>query len=113
MKSRQRAAALLEVLGVYVAGQLVTGQLIHLLGIRPTNPLNNLTVGVADAELTSATWQLFVLLMLQYAGWFLLIIPINYWHRHRGPAAYGLTRAGHSWTTLIRLCLTGSARDEV
>ena len=109
MKSRQRAAALLEVLGVYVAGQLVTGQLIHLLGIRPTNPLNNLTVGVADAELTSATWQLFVLLMLQYAGWFLLIIPINYWHRHRGPAAYGLTRAGHSWTTLILAGLATSA----
>lgn len=101
MKSRQRAAALLEVLGVYVAGQLVTGHLIRLLGIRPTNPLNNLTVGVTDAELISATWQLFVLLVLQYAGWFLLIIPINYWHRRRGPAAYGLTRAGHSWTALI------------
>ena len=109
MKSRQRAAALLEVLGVCVAGQIVTGQLIRVLGLRPTNPLNTLTVGVTDAELISATWQLFVLLMLQYAGWFLLIIPIGYWHRRRGPAAYGLTRAGHSWTALILAGLATAA----
>ena len=44
---------------------------------------------------------MFVSLMLQYAGYFLLIIPINWWHRRRGPAAYGLTRAGNSWTTLL------------
>jgi len=44
---------------------------------------------------------LFVLLMLQYAGWFLLIIPINWWHRRRGPAAYGLTKAGRSWPALV------------
>jgi membrane protease YdiL (CAAX protease family) len=109
MRWRQRAAALLEVLGVYVGGQLVTGQLIRVLGIRPTNPLNTLTVAITDAELISATWQLAVLVMLQYAGWFLLIIPINYWHRRRGPAAYGLTRAGHSWTALILAGLATAA----
>lgn len=101
MNARQRTAALLEVFGVYLAGQLVTGQLIRLVGLRPINPLARLTVGVTDAELITATWQLFVLLMLQYAGWFLLIIPINWWHRRREPAAYGMTRAGHSWTALI------------
>jgi hypothetical protein len=41
---------------------------------------------------------MFVLLMLQYAGYFLLTIPINWWHPRRGPAVYGLSRAGHSWT---------------
>src|SRR6185436_3102395 len=101
MNARQRTAALLEVLGVFLAGQLVTGQLIRVLGVRPTNPLASLSAGVTDAELITATWQLLVLLTLQYAGWFLLIIPINYWHIRRGPAAYGLTRAGHSWSALI------------
>jgi membrane protease YdiL (CAAX protease family) len=101
MKTRQRTAALLEVLGVYLAGQLVTGQLIRWLDLHPTNPLTSLTVAISDAELLTASWQLFVLLMLQYAGWFLLIIPIDWWHRRRGPAAYGLTRAGHSWTALL------------
>ena len=101
MRTRQRTAALLEVFGVYLAGQLVTSQLIRLLAIRPVNPLNGFTASVTNVALVSAAWQLFVLLALQYAGWFLLIIPINYWHRHRGPAAYGLTRAGHTWTALI------------
>jgi membrane protease YdiL (CAAX protease family) len=109
MRVRQRTAALLEVLGVYLAGQLVTGQLIRLLGLRPVNPLARLTVAVTDAELLTATWQLFGLVTLQYVGWFLLIIPINYWHRRRGAAAYGLTRAGHSWTDLMAAGLATAA----
>ena len=108
MKIR-RAAALLEVLGIYVAGQLVTVQLIRLLALKPENPLNNFTVTVTDAQLLTATWQLFGLLALQYAGWFLLIIPINYWYRRRGPEAYGLTRAGRSWTSLILAGLATAA----
>jgi membrane protease YdiL (CAAX protease family) len=44
---------------------------------------------------------MFVLLILQYVGYFLLIIPINWWHRRRGPAAYGLTKAGRSWPALL------------
>lgn len=100
-QAETRTAALLEVLGVYIAGGLVTGQLIRLLGGAPPNPLNTLTVHVTNAELITATRQMFVLLMLQYAGYFLLIIPINWWHRRRGTRAYGLTRAGHSFAMLF------------
>lgn len=107
--SRKRTAAVLEVLGVYLAGQLVTGQLIRLLGLRPANPLGNLTAGITDGELITATWQLFVLLVLQYAGWFLLIVPINWWQCRRGPAAYGLTRAGQSWAALFMAALATAA----
>ena len=42
MNAQRRAAALLEVLGVYLAGQLVTGQLVRLLGVSPANPLTGL-----------------------------------------------------------------------
>jgi membrane protease YdiL (CAAX protease family) len=101
MNARRRTTALLEVLGVFLAGQLVTGQLMRFFGVSPANPLTDFTAGVTDVELITATRQLFVLLMLQYAGYFLLIIPINWWHRCRGPAAYGLTRAGRSWTALL------------
>ena len=105
MNARQRTAALLEVLGVYLAGQLVTGQLIRVLGVRPTNPLASLSAGVTDAELITATWQLLVLLTLQYAGWFLLIIPINYWHRRREPAAYGeVTKRPATQISFRRFC---------
>ena len=99
--ARRRVAALFEVLGIYLAGGIVTGQLIRLLGVSPANPLATFTVGITDTELIAATRQIFVLLVLQYAGWFLLIIPINWWYRRRGPAAYGLTRAGRSWTALL------------
>jgi membrane protease YdiL (CAAX protease family) len=101
MNIRGRAAAVLEVLGVYVAGPFVMTLLIRAFGLQVTNPLQKITVGITDAELITATHQIFVLLLLQYAGWFLLIIPINWWHRRRGPAAYGLTKAAHSWRTLV------------
>jgi hypothetical protein len=44
---------------------------------------------------------MFVLLMFQYAGYFLLVLPINSWYRRRGPASYGLTRAGLSRVALL------------
>jgi membrane protease YdiL (CAAX protease family) len=101
MNARGRTAAVLEVLGVYLAGQLVVNQLVGALGLQPVNPLTTFTADVTDAELIGATRQLFELLTLQYAGWFLLIIPINWWHRRRGLAAYGLTRSGRSVFTLV------------
>ncbi len=109
---RRRAAALLEVLGIYLAGRLVTEQLSRLLGIPLDNPLTEFSVGITDAELIASSRRMFVLLMLQYSGWFLLIVPINWWHRRRGPAAYGLTRAGYSWTALLLAGLATAALAE-
>jgi membrane protease YdiL (CAAX protease family) len=60
-----------------------------------------LSVHTTDAELITASRQMFVLLMFQYTGYFLLIFPINWWYRRRGPASYGLTRAGRSWMVLV------------
>jgi len=101
MNPRGRATAILEVLGVYVAGGLLTLLLSRVVAIQLVNPLNTFSADITDAELIVATWRLFVLLMLQYVGYFLLIVPLNWWHRRRGLAAYGLTAAGHAWTTLL------------
>jgi membrane protease YdiL (CAAX protease family) len=100
-QTRRRAAALLEVLGVSLAGPLLMWGLRRLIGISVTNPLNNLSAHTTDAELITASRQMFVLLMFQYAGYFVLIFPINWWYRWRGPASYGLTRAGRSWMVLV------------
>lgn len=100
-QKRRRAAALLEVLGVSLAGPLLIWGLRRLIGVPVTNPLNNLSVHTADADLITASRQMFVLLVFQYAGYFLLVVPINWWYRRRGPASYGLTRAGHSWVALL------------
>jgi membrane protease YdiL (CAAX protease family) len=97
----QRIAALLEVFGVSLTGPLLMWELRRLVGVSVTNPLTNLNAHVSNAELITASRQMFVLLIFQYAGYFLLILPINWWHRRRGAAAYGLTRAGHSWKMLL------------
>ncbi|HUA84214.1 MAG TPA: CPBP family intramembrane glutamic endopeptidase [Bryobacteraceae bacterium] len=101
-QTRRRAAAPLEVLGVNLAGPLVIWGLRRRIGVSVTNPLINLSVHTTDAELITASRQMFVLLMFQYAGYFLLAFPINCWYRRRARASYGLTRAGRSWTALFQ-----------
>jgi membrane protease YdiL (CAAX protease family) len=56
-----------------------------------------------------ASRQLLLLLMLVYASYFALIVPINWWHRKSGRAAYGLTRAGRTWQALGVLALATAA----
>jgi membrane protease YdiL (CAAX protease family) len=107
MNSGRRAAALLEVFGVYLTGVLLPVVIVKLLlGFEVPNPLGHFTANISDAQLLTATRQMFVVLVLQYAGYFVLIIPINWWHRRRGPAAYGITRSGRSWKALL---LAGAA----
>jgi membrane protease YdiL (CAAX protease family) len=36
----------------------------------------------------------------QYSAFFVLIIPMNWWHRRSGRVSYGLTRGGRSWKAL-------------
>jgi hypothetical protein len=112
-QTRRRGAALFEVLGVSLTGPLLMRGLRQLLGVSVTNPLNNLTAQITNVELITASRQMFVLLMFQYAGYFVLVIPINWWYRRRGPAAYGLTgpaTPGPSccWQgSALRRCLCG------
>src|SRR5215471_1427804 len=101
MNTRRRTAVLLEVLGIYLAGQLVVDLLVRGFGASLVNPLGTFTVGISNAELITASGQFLTLILFQYAGWFLLVIPINWWDRRHGPGAYGLTTAGNSWHTLI------------
>jgi membrane protease YdiL (CAAX protease family) len=86
--------------------------LYRLPGIPLRNPLSTFTSDITNAELITGSRQLFLILLLQYAGWLLLIFPINWWHRRRGPAAYGLTLAGWSWTALLVAGLATAALAE-
>ncbi len=101
MQTQRRIVALFEVFGVYLTGPLIVQLLVRVFGLHLVNPLEKFTVGITDVELITATHQMVTLLMLQYIGYFLLIIPIDWWHRRRGPMVYGLTKAGWSWPTLI------------
>lgn len=108
----RRYAALLEVLGIFLVGGLVMSQLVRLSGISVKNPLAELTTHMTGTELITAARQLFILLVFQYAGYFLLIIPIGWWYRHRSPSAYGLTKASHPWTALVLAGLGTAALSE-
>jgi membrane protease YdiL (CAAX protease family) len=108
----RRCAALLEVLGILLVGGLVTSLLIRLSGIPLKNPLAELTIHTTGTELITAARQFLILLVFQYAGYFLLIIPIGWWYRHRGPSAYGLTKASHTWIALVLAGLGTAALSE-
>jgi membrane protease YdiL (CAAX protease family) len=105
IQARRRAAALLEVLGVYLTGAWLSDWigdlLIHRGVISPVSPFSLLTTHSTNANLLVASRQLSLVLLLTYSSYFALMVPINWWYRRRGRAAYGLTRAGHSWTALV------------
>jgi membrane protease YdiL (CAAX protease family) len=108
-KSLCRAAALLEVLGIYLAGPVLMIGLRRLFGLSLTNPLNHLTAHSTNAELVAASRQLLLLLLVQNAGYYLLAAPLNWWYRRRRPADWGLTKAGHPWKVLLLAGLAAAA----
>jgi membrane protease YdiL (CAAX protease family) len=111
-KTRRRTAALLEVFGVYLTGAFLADQIAGLLvrwGASPQNPFDLLTTHATDADLLLASRLLLFRLVVQYGSYLALIIPINWWYRRRGPAAYGLTRAGLPWKALIAAALAAAA----
>jgi membrane protease YdiL (CAAX protease family) len=105
-KTRLKAAAILEVMGVYVVGQTLGMVLFALLGslinIPLKNPLLGITASATQSDLLRITWQLLVLLLCQYAGWMGLAFAVGWWYRRRTPAQYGLTMAGKSLSFYLK-----------
>jgi hypothetical protein len=108
-RSQRRAAALLEVLGIYLAGPVMMIGIRRLLGVSLTNPLNHLSAHATDSELVTASRQLLALLLFQNSGYFLLAAPLNWWYRRRRPADCGLTKAGQTWKMLLLAGLAAAA----
>lgn len=89
--TQKKAAAILEVFGIYAAGQLVAFILAAILGIPLYNPITDLTTQSTPLELQQITVKLLGVLFVQYAGWFIPIFIIGWWYRQRKPKQYGLT----------------------
>jgi membrane protease YdiL (CAAX protease family) len=96
----RRTAALLEVLGVVAAGPLLGWWFRKTTGVVNHDPLSTLRVDTSGHDLLVGAWWMFVILLTQYAGYFLLAGPLDWWFRRKGPADYGLTRAGIPWPRL-------------
>ena len=103
----RKAGAILEVIGIYAAGQMLGMLLFAVLGslinIPLKNPLLEITANATQSDLLQITWHLLVLLLCQYAGWMVLAFAIGWWHRRRTPAQYGLTLAGRSLSFYLKI----------
>jgi membrane protease YdiL (CAAX protease family) len=108
-QSQRRTTALLEVLGIYLAGPVLMMGIRSLLGLKLTNPLDHLSAHATGSDLVTASGQLLALLLVQNAGYYLLAGPLNWWYRGRRPRDFGLTKAGHPWTMLILAGLAAAA----
>ena len=97
----RKLTAILEVLGVYMVGQVVGFLLARAFGIQLSNPLTGLKADASQAELYEMTRQLFSVLIWQYIGWFLVALPVGWWHRRRRLARYGVTLGGRGIAALV------------
>lgn len=85
-----RLAAICEICGVYMVGQLLAFLLIGLLGIELTNPIETLKTN-PNADLLEMSKTLAGILFLQYGGIMLPALGIGWWYRRRRLSEYGLT----------------------
>jgi membrane protease YdiL (CAAX protease family) len=105
----RRTAALLEVLGVAAAGPLLGWWARKTTGLSIHDPLSTLRADTSGHDLLVGAWWMFVILLFQYAGYFLLAGPLDWWFRRKGPADYGLTRAGIPWPRLGQIAVATAA----
>jgi membrane protease YdiL (CAAX protease family) len=89
--TQRKVAAILEVFGIYAAGQLFALILANILGIPLYNPITDLTIQSTPPELQQITLKLLGVLFVQYAGWFIPIFFVGWWYRKRTLKQYGLT----------------------
>lgn len=91
----RKAAALLEVLGIFIGGSYAAAWLAPRVGM----PFPNLGEPDPDFVALSVAWLKFIL--LQYVCLLGPAFAIGWWRRRLKPRDYGLTRAGQQTTALI------------
>ena len=104
---RRRAAALLEVAGVFVAGNTAASWLGQWLGVRSLGPMLESALKAPEPDLVPLTWALLQALGVQYGCLLPLAFGIGWWHRRRTLSRCGLTTAGHSLPGLVAIGLLG------
>lgn len=99
--SRSSITALAEVLGIYIAGQVLMIILIKLLGLDISNPLLSITNQTTPADLIPISLATAKILAVQYSGWFILILALTWWRKGFSPREYGLSLGQHSFFYLV------------
>ena len=116
VNATRRTAALLEVLGVYLAGALLNDWIVGLLTrrhvISDQSPFALLTLHSTNADLLVASKQMALALLFIYLSFLVIIVPLDRWRGRGTLATYGLTRAGLSWKMLISAGFVTAALSE-
>jgi membrane protease YdiL (CAAX protease family) len=98
---QRRAAALGEVLGVLLVGNLIARAISTAIGLANSKQqLNAITEG-SQPDFLKMAWVTGGDLLIKYGLLFGLAFAIGWWHRKRKLKAYGLTRGGFSTGYLI------------
>jgi hypothetical protein len=90
----RKAAALLEVIGVFIAGNFAAGYLGPLVGVKPLGPVLASTVKSAEPDFVPLTIAFLQAFLVQYACLLPMAFAIGWWRRRLGLRHYGVTRAG-------------------
>jgi len=96
---RDRFAALLEIVGVFITGTIAARLAARALGVR-TGGIRDLAPG-ATIDYLSLASQTAANLLLRYGIILALAFLIGWWHRRRTPARYGLTRGTLSYRGIV------------
>src|SRR5215472_3932311 len=99
----RKAAALFEILGVLVAGNLAAFYLIPALGIKSLDPILQSALNAPEPDFVSLSAVFFQTKSVQYGCMLLLAFAIGWWRCRLPPRNYGVTTAGQSVWGLIAL----------
>jgi membrane protease YdiL (CAAX protease family) len=99
----RKFAALFEILGVLVAGNLAALYLIPGLGIKPLGPILQSALQVPAPDFISLSIVFFQTKSVQYGCLLLLAFTVGWWRRRLPPRSYGVTTAGQSIWNLVAL----------
>jgi membrane protease YdiL (CAAX protease family) len=105
----RKAAALLEVMGIFIVGIFAVGQLAPLVGIKPLGLLFESAFKSKHPDFIALSIGWLQIMLLQYACWLTPAFAIGWWRRRRGLAQYGLTTAGQPVWRLLGMGLVAFA----
>ncbi len=99
-----RLAALLEVLGIFVAGNFAAAHLASLLGVKSIASSLQEALPATHPDFVAFAIDWTKVMFCQYACLLLPAFAIGWWRRRWGPTHYGVTTAGQS---VWRLAVSG------
>ncbi|WP_100642478.1 CPBP family intramembrane glutamic endopeptidase [Alteromonas facilis] len=105
-----KVSALTEVLSVFFIGSVLSMMFFQFAGVTG-HPLMALLE--PNANLFEISWDLFNILMMQYAGWFILIIVCGLMFSRPFIRESGLSRKQHSLLWLVAIGVLGWAIGDI